>query len=141
VGQQLVQLGRERPLAEPFRPGVGDLRERRVQLLPQLLDQRRERIGEVPVAALSERVPGHHHGAAEPLVLVEHRDHVRALRGREQRLRARDAVGVEALRQVGDVQSVEQCGHASTLARVGNARWRESATGMMSRCVPDPTTL
>jgi hypothetical protein len=140
LGEQRVELGRERPLAQSLGPPVRDLCQRRVQLLPQLLDERRERVGEVPVAALAERVPRHHDGAAEPVVLVEHRDHVCALLGGQQRRGACDAVGVEALLQGGDVQSVEHGSHASTITQLTYVRWRESATGMMAACAPDRTT-
>ena len=89
---------------EVARAAMRDAGDRRVEPLAQGLHERGQRLGEVPVAALAVGVPGHHDGAPEALVVVEHRHRLGALLRRQQRRGARDTVGVEPAFQLRPVE-------------------------------------
>jgi MFS transporter, ACDE family, multidrug resistance protein len=81
--------------AQPLGPVTGDHQQPRVESLAQLADGFGEVVGEVPVLAGAEPVPGHVDGAAEQLRLVVQGGQVPAFRRAEQPGRAGAALGVE----------------------------------------------
>ena len=81
--------------AEPLVPAVGDRREMRVERGAQLLHQRRQRIGEIPILAAAEAVACHHHAAAKRLIAIVECAHRRAFLPAEQGRQARKAARVE----------------------------------------------
>src|ERR1700677_1790291 len=76
--------GKPPRVAHPLMPAVGDRREARIERAPEVLDQRRQRIGEIAIFALSKAVPRHDHVAAEALTVVVEAGDVVALLAAEQ---------------------------------------------------------
>ena len=93
-------LGGKPPLlAQAFMPAVGDRREARIERRAELLDQRRQWIGEIAILALPKAVPRHDDVASEFFTVVVESGDAIALLAAQQTRQHRPSLGVEVGRR------------------------------------------